>query len=106
VSEPKPLVVAGEYAVAVSDRDELAGGAEPAVGVFERALCEAEGEGRSDIVGRGNDGPSVLEHRPSLIDPAGRNEIVEQAGQMTGANDLRDIGEHQRGSPGSDPDLG
>jgi hypothetical protein len=106
VCEPKPLVVAGEYPVAVRGRDELACGAEPAVGVFERALGQAEGEGRADIVGRGDERPSVFEHGSGVIDPAGRDEIVEQAGQMTSANDLRHIGEHQRGSPGGDPDLG
>jgi hypothetical protein len=106
VRKPKPLVVAREYAVAVRGRDQLARGPEPAVDVFKRTLGEAEGEGGADIVGRGDLGPSVFEHGPGLTDPASRDEIVEQARQMTGADDVRDIRQQQRRSTGVDPDLG
>lgn len=106
VRKPQPLIIAGEDPVAVRGRDELTCGAEPAVGVLERALGEAEGEGRADIVGLGDEGASFVEHGSRLADPARRDEVVEQARQVTGAHHLRDIGEHQRGSPGGDPDLG
>ena len=105
MGKPNQLIVARKYPVAVCGRDELAREVEPAVDVFERALGEAQGEGRADIVGRGDESPCILEHGSGLIDPAGRDEIVEQAGQMTSPNDLRDIGEHQRSSPGGDSDL-
>jgi len=39
-------------------------------------------------------------------DPAGRDEVVEQARQMPGADDVGDVGQQQCRSPGVDADLG
>jgi hypothetical protein len=44
VCEPEALIVSREDPVAVGGRDEVEGGAEAVVGVFERALGKVERE--------------------------------------------------------------
>src|SRR6266480_2264996 len=99
VCEPEALVVAGEYPIAVSRRDQLDRKVEAVIGVFERTLRDSQREPPSSIVGRRHGGTR-------LLDATRSNEVVEEACEVTGAHTCRKIGEIQGEASGADTDLG
>ena len=85
VREPQTLVVAGEDPVAIGRGNQLVRKAEAVVGVLERALGDAERERRSSVA-RGLDRRmGLLEHCTGLLEATGRDEIVEEAGEVASA---------------------
>jgi hypothetical protein len=105
VCEPEALVVAGEDPVPVGGGDQFERRGESVVGVVERALGDPEREGRASIVSGRDSGSRLLEHRARLVHATGGDEVVEEAGEVAGAERLREIGEVQGQAPCADPDL-
>ncbi len=89
VREPQALVVAREDAVAIGLGDQLVSRSEVVVGVFERALGDTESERRSSVSGGLDRGTGFLEHLAGLLEATCGDEIVEEAGEMAGAQGLR-----------------
>ena len=88
VREPQALVVAGEDPVAIGARDQLERAAEPVVGVLERALGDAKRERRPSVIGGLDRCTSLLEDCTRFVNATGGDEVVEEAGEMAGAQGL------------------
>ena len=103
VRQPQALVVASEDAVAVGRRDQLVRHAEAVVGVGERALGDPERERRTSVVGGFDRCTRLLEQSTPLVDATGGDEVVEEAGEVAGAESLGQVGEARgrRGQPRS-----
>src|SRR5712692_11032103 len=103
--EAEALVLAGEDPIAVGGRDQLERQIELVVGVLERALGDPQRERRSGVLSRSERRARVLEHRTRLLVAARGDEIVEEGGEVAGAQGLRKVGQVQGEASSSDPDL-
>ncbi len=106
VREAEALVVAGEDPIAAGFGAQRKRRSKTIVGVFEGALGLAERERRSSVVARLDRCTRLLEHCAPLVEATGGDEVVEEAGEVAGAERRRKPGKAQGESSGADPDLG
>ena len=78
---------------------------EAVVGVLERALGDTERERRSSVAGGLDRRTGLLEHSTRLVEATGGDEVVEEAGEVAGAQGLGEVGEVQGEASCPDSDL-
>src|SRR5205814_2037100 len=99
VREPQALVVAGEDPLPVGRCDQLERRLEPVVGVRQRALRGLQRERRARVVNRFERRARGLEHGAGVLVAARGDDVVEEAGEVPGAQGLRRSGRLRASRP-------
>ena len=104
-AETQPLVVAGINAVPIGAFDESSCRSEVVLTVFHGTLGELQGERGSNVAGRQDGLIRHGLHRPRLIRPARCHQVVIEARQVPGPQEIRDLRQVEGESARADPDL-